>query len=144
MSGEDIAANTAGLSKTKTRQIFNAQINVRTKVLKTPIDASDKVPLSKAPVDDLKAYLVKLIEAGSSEETGDLLEIIVTPSSIVGMSFSQKWEDDGAVKYVDGDIVDFVEASMEYKVKFSDDADFVHLTVHEVITDITLGDLDLH
>lgn len=137
-SEDDLNRNLAGLSKTKAKQVLVAQINIYTKVLKCTVDAADRKFVTKATVDELKVYVLKLIQTGSSPETEDLCEILMQPRSIIGREFSQMWEDGGTVKWVDGVFVDFI---LNNKVKFQEE---IILTLHEVAVDIALGDLDIH
>lgn len=141
----DIAAHVSSITKTKAKQLLTAQINVRAKVLNTVLQ--DKIALSKASVEELCAYLLKLVEKGVPEDRHDLVDILNNPPSILGLEFAQKWaEKEGAnADWCAGFVADYVDASHEYKLVYSDATQSVcFMQVDEVVTDVVMGNMDIH
>ena len=139
ISTDDIEKNISSVSKTRKTQALAAQINVRTKVLKTNI--TEKIVISKSTVSELKAFLINLMKSGTPNEMKDLLEILVAPISIVSNNFVQQWEDDENTVWVEGEVIDYISDTREYKICYSDSS-ICYLTTDEFITDIVMGDLE--
>ena len=140
-STDDIEKNISSVSKTRKTQALAAQINVRTKVLKTNI--TKKIVISKSTVSELKVFLINLMKSGTPNEMKDLLEILVAPISIVSNNFVQQWEDDENTVWVEGEVIDYISDTREYKICYSDSS-ICYLTTDEFITDIVMGDLELN
>ena len=140
-STDDIEKNISSVSKTRKTQALAAQINVRTKVIKTNI--AEKIVISKSTVSELKAFLINLMKSGTPNEMKDLLEILVAPISIVSNNFVQQWEDDENTVWVEGEVIDYISDTREYKICYSD-SPICYLTTDEFITDIVMGDLELN
>ena len=89
---EDIDNHLSSLNKTKSLEALKAQINVRIKVL--GCQASRKMALSKASINDLKLYLLELSVVEVDELHLPLASVLCNPMSLAGKSFMQVWEDD--------------------------------------------------
>lgn len=140
----DIDAHTNAVSMTRAKKLLAAQINVRVKVLQTVLE--NKIALSKASVAELSSYLLELIETGVPYDRLDLVDILQNPASIVGLDIAQKWavKDGVEAEWCAGTIRDFVTASNEYRVAYSSDESECFMQVDELVTDIVMGNLDIH
>lgn len=144
-SQREVDFNTRGLSKTKVRKMLAAQVNVRTKLLKPAGEVLHKAYLTTSPIEAVKVYLAELIDIGISEEVSEIYDIITDPVSLRGTHFTQKWEgEDERVEWAEGKIDNYITETREFSVYFSNENTVVYLTVDEFVTDLALGDLDLH
>lgn len=132
----------AGRTITAQKKLLTAQIQVRMKVLGTIVE--DRIALSTAKVPALVQHLLKVIEKGVPDEHSDLVEIMQNPKGIVGLEFVQKWSmDEGQPgQWCSGTIREYLDTNSEYKMEYPDE--ICYMTVDELLTDVIMGNLDLH
>ena len=144
---EDIDNHLSSLNKTKSLEALKAQINVRIKVL--GCQASRKMALSKASINDLKLYLLELFVVEVDELHLPLDSVLCNPVSLAGKSFMQVWEDDSTTalseKQYRGQVIRIVcdDSVSEYEIKYDGDNKLYYMTIDEVITDMVMGDIQL-
>ncbi len=79
--------NLKALSKSKIMTTIKAQLHVRLTIFKSTV----KVQFTKMNTDELKAKLLECMKEPVPDELSDLLQIVLHPESVIGMSFSQRW-----------------------------------------------------
>ena len=143
LTPQDVKENTNNLLKTKAKLLLKAQINIRIKVLKCVPDKENKVLLSKATVTDLQRYMVSLLSIEVPEEAHDMIDIIASPESLVGMLFVHQWIVDDQRLSFDGNIVEYSKASGMFTILYEEEIDPTYMSPGELITDVVRGDLEL-
>ena len=132
----DIEVNTAGLSQTKAKAMLITQWNVK---------LEEKVSITKCTLDELKQFLIKLLDTEVPDMMCDLHELIQYPTSVVGQSFAQQWVDQAGVRtWYEGVISDVVTNTMEFKMVYAEERDASFMTYAEFLADVISGDLELH
>ena len=139
----DIEVNTAGLSQTKAKAMLITQWNVQSKILKCKLE--EKVSITKCTLDELKQFLIKLLDTEVPDMICDLHKLIQYPTSVVGQSFAQQWVDQAGVRtWYEGVISDVVANTMEFKMVYAEERDASFMTYAEFLADVISGDLELH
>ena len=78
---QSVIQHSNGLSKTKATSALKSQINVRTKMLKCV--GTQKVTLGKCNVEQLKQYLLELLQIQIPDGLLDLAGLLVSEESLV-------------------------------------------------------------
>ena len=112
-----------GLSKTKTVNALKAQVQVRMKVLRC--EPQRKVILGKCSVEELQGLMAETMSIAVPEELHDLYELMLDPRTMVGSSFSQRWDQDGTMKWYSGEIISCdvtTKGLLDFKVTYNDNS----------------------